>query len=368
MWATNDAVAMNTPSYSNYQERVEQAAEAALKRKGNVGPLDLFQGMGVLYPGHVQSWRNGDEHYRVLRQWIQLGPEKFRKAVHHFEEWAKRKGLRPIEVAFTRRQPSGVEPLQVTEDGDPEHEKFYRTHYASGELSDKRTAQLADKLNKAPDLVVFEKVSVEGNCSECGAELLQGDYLTKEKDQPLCLKCADMDHLVFLPSGEAALTRRARKYSSLSAVVVRFSRARKRYERQGLLVTEEGLAKAEEECAEDAPARAEARARAAVARQEEDHEFVDALALAILQAYPGCPAKKAREIAEHTGRRSSGRVGRSAAGRALDPTAVKLAVVAHIRHAETNYDELLCRGVERLEARTLIGERIDQVLAQWSSL
>jgi hypothetical protein len=41
---------------------------------------------------------------------------------------------------------------------------------------------------------------------------------------------------VFLPAGDAALSRRARKASTLSAVVVRFSRPRKRYERQGILV------------------------------------------------------------------------------------------------------------------------------------
>jgi hypothetical protein len=124
-------------------------------------------------------------------------------------------------------------------------------------------------------------------------------------------------------------------------VVVRFNRKRKRYERQGLLVTEEALAKAEEECATDAPARAAARGRAALARQEEDREFVSALAQAILQRHPGCPTEEARRIAEHTGCRSSGRVGRSAAGRALDASAVDLAVIAHIRHEHTNYDVLL---------------------------
>ena len=47
------------------------------------------------------------------------------------------------------------------------------------------------------------------------------------------LRTAD---LVFLPAGNATLSRRAKQASRLSAVVVRFSRARKRYERQGVLV------------------------------------------------------------------------------------------------------------------------------------
>ena len=187
-----------------------------------------------------------------------------------------------------------------------------------------------------------------------------------EKGQPLCLTCSDLDRLVFLPAGDTALSRRSRKHSSLAAVVVRFNRKRKRYERQGLLVTDEALAKAEEECVTDAPARAAARGRAALARQEEDREFVSALAQAILQRHPGCPSEEARRIAEHAGRRSSGRVGRSAAGRALDATAVDLAVMAHIRHAHTNYDALLMRGTARLDARALVREGIQRVLAGWS--
>ena len=151
-----------------------------------------------------------------------------------------------------------------------------------------------------------------------------------------------------------------------AAVVVRFSRTRRRYERQGLLVTELGLVRAEEECAADAPERAAARARAAIEREEQDREFVTALAGAISQRYPGCPTDEARQIAEHTGRRSSGRVGRSAAGRALDDSAVDLAVRAHIRHAHTNYDELLMRGTERLDARAQVREKINSLLARWS--
>jgi hypothetical protein len=358
---------MAAPVYSNFQERVEQAAETVLKRSGSVGPLELFQQMQLLHPVHFESWRKGNEHYRVLQQWIQAGPEKFQKTLHHFQDWVKERGLRPMEAAYTRRGPHGLEQLRVTEDGDPHWENFYRTHYAPADLPENKAARLAGKLNQPPELVVFDKVSDEGTCTECGVELIKGDFLLMEKDQPICLTCADLDRLVFLPAGDAALSRRARKHSPLSAVVVRFSRARKRYERQGLLVTEEALNKAEEECAADAPARAAARARAAVARQGEDLEFVAALTQAILGRYAGCSPAEARRIADHAGRRSSGRVGRSAAGRALEPQAVDLAVIAHIRHEHTNYDELLMRGTDRLDARTLVREKIDRVLAKWSS-
>ena len=45
------------------------------------------------------------------------------------------------------------------------------------------------------------------------------------------MTCAGFGDLVFLPSGDMQLTR----YSKKSAIVVKFSRARKRYERPGIL-------------------------------------------------------------------------------------------------------------------------------------
>ena len=148
-------------------------------------------------------------------------------------------------------------------------------------------------------------------------------------------------------------------------MVVRFSGARKHYERQGLLVTQESLDKAIEECAADAPERAAARARATLARSEEDLEFVASFTQAILEQYPDCPPDEARQIAAHSGRRSSGRVGRSAAGQVLDPRAVSLAVIAHIRHFHTNYDELLMQRAERADARAIVQPGMDRVLTKW---
>lgn len=63
---------------------------------------------------------------------------------------------------------------------------------------------------------------------------------------PVCLRCVGMDHLVFLPAGNAGLTRRAYRTSELSAVVVRFTHSHKCYERQGLLVESAALAHPEQ--------------------------------------------------------------------------------------------------------------------------
>jgi hypothetical protein len=149
-------------------------------------------------------------------------------------------------------------------------------------------------------------------------------------------------------------------------VVVRWSRARKRYERQGLLVEEPALEQAEQQCLADSDARLRRRERDAARRADEDVEFQRRFAAEIARLYPGCPAQRAEAIARHAGLRGSGRVGRSAAGRDLDEQAIMLAVLASIRHEDTDYDDLLMSGVARADARDRIRPAIDRVLAAWS--
>jgi hypothetical protein len=59
-----------------------------------------------------------------------------------------------------------------------------------------------------------------------------------------------LDDLEFLPAGDALVTRRVRAKSTRHAVVVRFSKSRGRYERQGLLVEPGALAAVEHELEE----------------------------------------------------------------------------------------------------------------------
>ena len=41
------------------------------------------------------------------------------------------------------------------------------------------------------------------------------------------------------------------------------------------------------------------------------------------------------------------------------------AVITHIRHTHTKYDELLMEGTERLDARGLVREQIERALEIW---
>lgn len=222
----------------------------------------------------------------------------------------------------------------------------------------------AEAAAAAKDVVVFS-ILTPSTCSDCGVNLPKGSLLRMEKEKPLCLSCADLDHLVLLPRGSAALTRRSRKYSALSAVVVRFSRSRGRYERQGLLVEAAALERAQKECLTDDEQRRVARERAAVGRERVDAQHVALFAERIRSEYPGCPPEEATAVAKHACEKYSGRVGRSAAARQFDAEAVDLAVRAHTRHAHSEYDRLLGRGWDRREARAAVADKVDQVLERW---
>lgn len=220
-------------------------------------------------------------------------------------------------------------------------------------------------MRQSSDLKVFIS-SRDSTCDECGENLGRRAwiFLNREKGA-LCLSCADLDHLIFLPSGDATLTRRARKNSTLAAVVLKWSKARKHYERQGLLVENQALEQAEQECLADSEIRARRRERAAERRRELDQEYVKQFAKRVRELFPRCPAGIEKMIAEHACLKYSGRVGRSASAKSFEEKAVRLAVIAHIRHAETQYDELLVRGYDRWDARDRVEIKVRAILTDW---
>jgi hypothetical protein len=339
---------------------VESAAEAALRDSKSVSPVDVFCGIGWLPWSVADRWRQG--RVDSLDQAMNVGPEKLAGALAMLRAWARAGGLVPSEVGYlaaTRDR----RPLRFTADGDQAVERACRTHWISPELSEAKRDRLTERQSRAPDLVVIEPLK-EFTCTGCGGT---GPYLIMEDPGPLCLTCADLDHLVFLPAGNAALSRRAKSGSGLSAVVVRFSRTRKRYERQGILVEEAALEQAEEQCLADADVRQRRRVRDAERRADQDLEFQARLAREITRLYPGCPSARAEAIAGHAAARGSGRVGRSAAARALDAEAIRLAVVASVRHGDTGYDHLLMSGTPRDVARDQVRAKIDEVLNAWQA-
>lgn len=343
---------------ASIERRVVRAAEAALRDHGYVAPVDVLVGMGWLQPVHRDHWWQGRVPY--LEGVVQAGLGKISTAMRALRRWAREEGLQPSETAYVART-RDRRTLRFSASGDASIERAYRTHWISPALSEAKRARVVEQAGRPPDLVVVAPLG-DWTCAGCEGT---GSLLLMEDDAPLCLVCADLDHLAYLPAGDATLTRRARKASRLSAVVVRFSRSRKRYERQGILVEEHALQEAEASCLADAEARARRRARDEERRREADGKLAERLAEEITRLFPGCPPERADAIAAHTAARGSARIGRSAAGRRLDEHAVELAVVASVRHRHTDYDALLMAGVRRDEARRRVREDVEAVLDRW---
>jgi len=342
------------------EERVVRVAEAALAEGSVVSPIDVLIGIGWLTPQAVDAWRQGRAD--DLERLAQANLHKLSAAMVVLRCWATDRGLRPSQTAYLARA-RDRHPLRFSRSGDAAIETAYRTHWVSPDLSEAKQRRLTERQSASPDQVVISALR-DWTCTACGES---GDLLIMEGPGPLCLGCADLDHLVFLAAGDAALTRRANKGSGLSAVVVRFSRSRRRYERQGILVEDQALEQAEHACLADDVARQRRRERDERRRAEYDDEFHAAFARAITELFPGCPPERADGIARHASARRSGRVGRSAAGRALDADAVTLAVVASVRHVDTPYDPLLMSGVSRADARHQVADQVRAVVDSWKS-
>jgi hypothetical protein len=216
------------------------------------------------------------------------------------------------------------------------------------------------------DLKVFIS-NRESICDECGQNLGRKAWITLDREiGALCLACAGMEHLAYLPSGNTALTRRSHKNSTLSAVVLKWSQNRNRYERQGILVEEKALEQAEQACLADKEARARSREREAERRAEYDRAHIDLFAKRIRELFPLIPSDREVIIAEHACLKYSGRIGRTASAKDLEENAVRLAVIAHIRHTETPYDRLLAMGHDRREAKSRVEGRVGEIILSWS--
>ncbi|TPG34193.1 DUF2293 domain-containing protein [Mycolicibacterium hodleri] len=329
------------------ETRVSRIAEALLAERQFVTPVDVLIGLGWLAESNVDRWMKG----RISSLDLCVGVDEMKTAfaLDALKDWAQGRGL--------RQWPTEYRELRFTAGGDPATEGSFRIRWA---VADSPAPQPPP--SRPAELTVLSAHHA-WTCTSCGDT--GDDLLVKTDAGTLCLDCADLGHLVFLPSGDAALTRRAKKLSRLSAVVVRWSARRNRYERQGILVENDAVERAAQQCLTDADSRAERRGRDQVRRAAVDERFKVQFATAIRDQFPGCPPVRADAISYHAAVRGSGRVGRTAAARALEPEAVRLAVSASVRHVDTDYDDLLMAGVDRIDARHRVRDRVDLILDAW---
>ena len=221
---------MNRKNRTALADRLVKAAEAALAVQDYVSPIDVLVGIGWLDVGTVERWRRGQVD--CLEGAMQVTLPRILEALKLFQSWAAGKGLSASLTDYVERTPER-RTLRFSRSGDPAIEALYRTHWVSQELSEKKRDRLAEQASRAPDLVVIQPLNREWTCHRCSGS---GNLLMMENSGPACLRCLGLDDLEFLPAGDALLSRRVKAKSTRCAVVVRFSRSRRRYERQGLLV------------------------------------------------------------------------------------------------------------------------------------
>lgn len=129
--------------------------------------------------------------------------------------------------------------------------------------------------------------------------------------------------------------------------MVRVNWRRQRYERTGILVEVRALDSAARQCLDDAAALAD-RHRRDQRRVSRGGTPWEDVAAGIRSGFPGCP--RADVIAYYA---------------ALSPGAIEDAVIASVRHVDTDYDELLASGVNRADAWDRVAERVRRVLDAW---
>jgi len=205
------------------------------------------------------------------------------------------------------------------------------------------------------------------NCKTCGARVPKGKAFVSESEnhKGTCFGCSPFMGYIMLPPGDTAMTRRSKKHSTLCGVVLFWNQRRKRYERKGQLVEESAIEKARLECESDKESRTLKNKKAAITRTIQDKAYIIIFAEAIRNRYPNCPMNREHEIATHACEKYSGRVGRTANAKQFDGKMIDLAVEAHIRHTETNYDGQFGKGKGKKEIRSDVKLDIRRVLRKW---
>lgn len=177
----------------------------------------------------------------------------------------------------------------------------------------------------------------------------------------------------YLPTGDAPLTRAIKKKIGHERVFIVMEKTHKKYPSQQIgLWAPKSLIDAERERLASLRTE-EHKEKLETARERRQERDIASFARKILERFPGCPLAEAESIARHSCEIGSGRVGRSQ----VAENSVYAAVVAHIRHEHTDYDEWLEQRTQgwmksrdrqeiRFEARDRVQAKINEVLRQWS--
>lgn len=312
--------------------RIAPIAEAALTDRQFVTAIDVLIGLGWLVESRVGLWRRG--LVTSLDRCIRADSTQTSDVLDALKGWAEQRGFQRWDTDYCG--------LRFTADGDTETERGFRTRWAAHEQPEPKTSP---PRSREPKLLSIDHAWECGTCGETR------ELLLKDTAGGICLECVGLAHLVYLPSGDAALTRRTKKASRLTAGVVRWNSRYARYERHGTLTEQRAIEQAARECLQDNATR--------LIQADLRGEIVDGLRT----QFPGCPPARADAIAYYAAVRGSRRRTRS---RTSDPDSIRRAVACSVRHIDTDYDDLLLSAVDPREARATVQDRVDDILNAWS--
>ncbi|ANI38091.1 DUF2293 domain-containing protein [Mycolicibacterium vaccae] len=316
--------------------RVAQIAEATLADQHFVTPIDVMIGLGWLLPAKADLWLFGV--VSSLDRCIRATKAETAAALDALRSWARQHDLQPWDTPYPG--------FAFTADGDPHREHGFRTRWAPTQ----------DPAPKAPAPRSGEPTVLAAEHSwECGTCGEPDDLMLRDTRGGICPACAGLGHLVFLPAGDAALTRHAKKAARVSATVVRMNTQRMRRERLGILTEHRAVELAAGQCLAD-PDRPR---RKATVNEQLRREITDG----IRAAFPGCPPSRAEAIGYYAAVRGGGR--RRGRSSAAQPDSVALAVTNSVRRVDTDYDDLYLSGSDHDESRQRVQGRVDDILDAW---
>ena len=217
------------------EERVTAACERILAERGQVSTLEMLLGIQFIHHGHINQWKMSLIPY--LEKATLTNHENWGLALAAFHRWGESRGLRRVLAEYRMKNRTGEQYLRFTDTCDKVVEDLYRVAYAThGPPPPTRERRV--------EPTVWE-VMRDSECGGCGEMVYPGAYIFRDKIRALCLPCAKLDQLAFLPSGDAGLTRlskqRTIEASAPYAVVMRFNQGRSHYQRVGILVREKIL-------------------------------------------------------------------------------------------------------------------------------
>ncbi|KAK2762304.1 hypothetical protein FQN54_001314 [Arachnomyces sp. PD_36] len=161
---------------------------------------------------------------------------------------------------------------------------------------------------------------------------------------------------IFVPKGDVYVTRNCRTRTKAENKDIYVVCHRKEPKSLGIRIPATILETVEA----DAAATASKRENAVKVKDERD---ITKARVMLEATFPEMPASSLETVLDHAFLKGSGRVGRST--KQTPEHKASLAVEAHIRHTQTDYDELLLT-MDRDDARKRVWQDVQDIKAKWS--